>query len=54
MKAKKNNNRFFLFIRAEGAGFEPAIPCGTHAFQACALGHYATLPFEFNSTKYQV
>ncbi len=29
---------------AEGAGFEPAIPCGIHALQACALVHYATPP----------
>src|SRR3989344_5346279 len=29
---------------AEGEGFEPSIPCGIHAFQACALGHYATPP----------
>ena len=29
---------------AEGAGFEPANPCGLYAFQAYALGHYATPP----------
>lgn len=29
---------------AERAGFEPAIPCGMPAFQASALGHYATSP----------
>lgn len=29
---------------AEGEGFEPSIPCGIRAFQARALGHYATLP----------
>ena len=29
---------------AEREGFEPSIPCGMHAFQACALGHYATSP----------
>ena len=27
---------------AEGAGFEPALPFGKHAFQACALSHSAT------------
>lgn len=29
---------------AERAGFELAIPCGMLAFQASALGHYATSP----------
>ena len=29
---------------AEGAGFEPALPFGKHAFQACALSHSATPP----------
>ena len=29
---------------AEDAGFEPARGCPLHAFQACALGHYANPP----------
>src|SRR5450631_2557337 len=29
---------------AEDAGFEPARSCPLHAFQACALGHYANPP----------
>ncbi len=29
---------------AEGKGFEPSIPFGKHAFQACALNHSATPP----------
>ena len=29
---------------AESKGFEPLIPCGIHAFQACALDHYANSP----------
>ncbi len=29
---------------AERGGFEPPIPYDIHAFQACALGHYATSP----------
>ena len=33
------------FEKTEREGFEPSIPCGMHAFQACALGHYATSPF---------
>ena len=33
--------RFFM---AEREGFEPSIPFGMHAFQACALGLYATSP----------
>ena len=32
---------------AEGAGFEPALPFGKHAFQACALSHSATPPIFF-------
>jgi hypothetical protein len=27
-------------------GFEPSVPCGTHAFQACSLDHSDTSPFE--------
>ena|GEM_PF-4015952 len=29
---------------AERQGFEPWVPCGTHAFQACALSHSAISP----------
>ena len=29
---------------AEDEGFEPSVGCPTHAFQACALGHYANPP----------
>jgi hypothetical protein len=29
---------------AERVGFEPTVPCGTHAFQACALSHSAISP----------
>ncbi len=42
------NNAIFLehcqYQVAEGAGFEPAIPFGIRAFQARALGRYATPP----------
>ncbi len=34
----------FQYVGAEGEGFEPSIPCGMHAFQACALDHYANPP----------
>ena len=38
----------FLKIRkrmlADGGGFEPPMPFGIHAFQACALDHSATHP----------
>ena len=38
-------NRFSKFLcLAEDAGFEPAIGFPIHAFQACALGHYANPP----------
>ena len=30
---------------ADGRGFEPRMPCGIHAFQACAIDHSATHPF---------
>ena len=34
-----------LIIRvADGGGFEPPLPCGKHAFQACAIDHSATHP----------
>ncbi len=29
---------------AESRGFEPLKPCSLHAFQACALDHYANSP----------
>src|SRR5580704_5732360 len=29
---------------AEGERFELSVPCDTHAFQACALDHYANPP----------
>ena len=29
---------------ADGGGFEPPLPCGKHAFQACAIDHSATHP----------
>ena len=35
---------FTAFKSAEGEGFEPSVPCDTHAFQACALDHYANPP----------
>ena len=34
----------FLPPVAEGERFELSIPCGMHAFQACALDHYANPP----------
>ena len=40
---------------AEGAGFEPAIPFGIRAFQARALGRYATPPkYKIQSTKHEI
>ena len=36
-----------LCLDAEAERFELSVPCGTHAFQACALDHYATPPFIF-------
>lgn len=33
-----------FFISAEVKGFEPLYPVKDHAFQACAIDHYATPP----------
>jgi hypothetical protein len=30
--------------KAEREGFEPSLPCGKHAFQACSIGHSDTSP----------
>ena len=35
---------------AERQGFEPWIPCGIHAFQACAFSHSAICPLERGAT----
>ena len=32
------------YFNAEKAGFEPAVPCSTHAFQACSIDHSDTSP----------
>lgn len=42
--------RFKLGNLAEGEGVEPSIPCGIRAFQARALGHYATPPMLINNS----
>jgi hypothetical protein len=34
---------------AERQGFEPWIPCGIHAFQACAFSHSAISPHWLDS-----
>ena len=31
-------------LLAERVGFEPTLPCGKHAFQACAFSHSAISP----------
>lgn len=36
--------RFARKTLADGGGFEPPIPFGIHAFQACAIDHSATHP----------
>ena len=32
-------------VSADGRGFEPLVPCGTHAFQACTIDRSVTHPF---------
>jgi hypothetical protein len=34
----------FCFGVADGEGFEPSVPCGTHALQACPIDHSGTHP----------
>jgi hypothetical protein len=34
----------YFAIIAERVGFEPTLPCGKHAFQACSFGHSDTSP----------
>ena len=31
-------------VLADGRGFEPLVPCGTHAFQACTIDRSVTHP----------
>ena len=38
-------------IMAENKRFELLISCDIHAFQACALDHYANSPFEITELK---
>jgi hypothetical protein len=33
-------------ILAEKEGFEPSVPCGTHAFQACHISHSCISPIK--------
>ncbi len=40
-------------IGTDGAGFEPAVPFGTQAFQACAIDHSATHPRRERQPNYQ-
>jgi hypothetical protein len=42
------NSEGIVIILAERVGFEPTLPCGKHALQACALGR-TTLPLRMNA-----
>jgi hypothetical protein len=46
MKRPRAISAFFVLKKsvAEAKGFEPLYPLRDHAFQACAIDHYATLP----------
>jgi hypothetical protein len=48
LKSKTMGSEWSMLMRdlsmAERVGFEPTVPCGTHAFQACALSHSAISP----------
>ncbi len=41
---QKNRRLTAVVLMAERAGFEPAVPLSTHAFQACSFGHSDTSP----------
>ena len=36
-------------LPADGRGFEPLVPCGTHAFQACTIDRSVTHPLDRQS-----
>jgi hypothetical protein len=36
--------------RTDGGGFEPPVPFGTHAFQACTINHSVTHPEQSSSS----
>jgi hypothetical protein len=37
--------------KVERMGFEPTVPCSTHAFQACSLNHSDTSLYGFGTAK---
>ncbi len=39
-----------MLLLAERKGFEPPVPCGTHAFQARTIGH-SVIPPDVETTK---
>ena len=39
-----NTKKSIQSLLAEREGFEPSIPCGIHAFQACQFSHSCTSP----------
>jgi hypothetical protein len=45
---RRLNGRFLSMTMtkhlADGEGFEPSVPCGTHAFQACPIDRSGTHP----------
>ena len=40
-----------MWMVAEGEGFEPSVPCGTHALQACQINRSCTLPSSRTATQ---
>src|SRR5690606_5673836 len=44
LKTKKPGYCRASFWVAERVGFEPTVPCDTHAFQACSFSHSDTSP----------
>src|SRR5438552_18968434 len=37
-------SKLFIINSPDGGGFEPPVPFGTHAFQACTINHSVTHP----------
>jgi hypothetical protein len=41
----------YQILLSDGEGFEPSVPCGTHAFQACPIDRSGTHPIGGEDTE---
>jgi hypothetical protein len=44
MRFHSQTHKYFIIIDADGGGFEPPVPFGTHALQACTINRSVTHP----------